>query len=254
MMLVCSISINFYVLWRGSICPGMPCSPQPGVELFGAVALRGDGEGRIQASDTTLEGLKHWGNTGETVEEPQEEPQETAFESTLALESLEPPWKFESLQSHCLWTQGQDCALGSNISIRAPVEKESVFWSVLAADLSQVHHQRGITGQNRKQIVGKTTPKMLMIYDIVTLVYQIYDDLWISMNIYEWYNIYIYIYIYINLWISMMIWGFDRKFEIPTEPLESELLQAPWFRSKALTSSSVKATTSQHWIFGGIKH
>ena len=196
MMLVCSISINFYVLWRGSICPGMPCSPQPGVELFGAVALRGDGEGRIQASDTTLEGLKHWGNTGETVEEPQEEPQETAFESTLALESLEPLWKFESLQSHCLWTQGQDCALGSNISIRAPVEKESVFWSVLAADLSQVHHQRGITGQNRKQIVGKTTPKMLMIYDIVTLVYQIYDDLWISMNIYEWYNIYIHIYIY----------------------------------------------------------
>ena len=128
--------LNFYVFWRGSICPRMQCSPQPGVELFGAVALRGDGEGRIQASDTTLEGQKHWGNTGE---EPQEEPQETAFESTLALESLEPHWKFESLQSHCLCTQGQDCALGSNISIRAPVEKESMFWSVLAADLSQVH-------------------------------------------------------------------------------------------------------------------
>ena len=36
------------------------------------------------------------------------------------------------------------------------------------------------------------------------------------------------IYGNITIEISMMICGFDRKFEIPTEPLESELLlQAP---------------------------
>ena len=38
------------------------------------------------------------------------------------------------------------------------------------AESMQVHSHQGITGQNSNQILCKTTPNTLMIYDIVTLV------------------------------------------------------------------------------------
>ena len=184
--------------------------------------------------------------------------QETAFESTLALESLEPLWKFESLQSHCLWTQGQDCALGANISIRAPVEKESVFWSVLAADLSQVHHQRGITGQNRKQIVGKTTPKMLMICDIVILVYQIYDDhmmiyeyLWISMMIYGNITIEISMMIYDDLVIRSQVWNSHRTLGVWAAPASAVISIES---TDLFERQSNNLTTLNFWWYQCIKH
>ena len=54
-------------LQRESICPGMPCSHQPGVKLFSSMTLWCDCEGRIQASDTTLQdsSMTSTSNTGE---------------------------------------------------------------------------------------------------------------------------------------------------------------------------------------------
>lgn len=167
-------------LQRESICPGMPCSHQPGVKLFSSMTLWCDCEGRIQASDTTLQdsSMTSTSNTGEgpvgrsgpwmTMESLMDFFLPPNTGKTYSLQPTSRAFLADYSRLHLGGQHIHQSASREGIHVLVRVASRSQL-----AESMQVHSHQGITGQNPNQILCKTTPKTLMIYDIVTLVHRI---------------------------------------------------------------------------------